>query len=667
MNAYERVLAALEQHGRKVRRNGDQASAQCPAHDDRNPSLSVTRGDDQALLLCHGDKGCTTDDVVAALGLTLADLFDNPRGSKYDYVDLSGSVTRSVFRSPDKKFRQTGDTKKRILYNLPAVVEAAKDGQTIYLVEGEKDVHTMKKLDVVATTGPQGANSIGKVDFLPLAGAKVVAVVDKDDAGKKWAETVADKLGGIAAEIRFVEALHGKDATDHIVGGGTLDNFVDLDVEIAPREQLPRLWKATDLAGVQQPAWLARQRLPRSAVTILVGDEGIRKSLLWVWIVAAVTTGKPLDEFGIPERDPEDVFLVVTEDEWSFTVRPRLEVAGADLSRISVICAEKDGSGSPVFPRDMVLITTAPTKPSLIVVDAFLDTVPGNLQMKDPQQARQALHPWKEVATRTGAAIMLLTHTNRVDSAKARDKYGITGELRKKARMTLFAQQDDDGFLVVGPEKSNIVGKVLASKFTIQPVKKFEPTIDHDGTVPLLSWVGESSLTASDHIEETYSSQHGEDANDRSAAADWLEDYLTEQGGSAASKDVKKKAKAEGISDRSIKRAAKTLGVKVTSEGFPRTTVWTLPQWGQSGHDEARPSEPGPTGPTGSDLGKRHGPTEQSGQSGHPENDGPTVVPTESVKCGICSQEITGEKAGPGQSRCIGCGQRVADEGRWSA
>ena len=39
----------------------------------------------------------------------------------------------------------------------------------------------------------------------------------------------------------------------------------------------------------------------------------------------------------------------------------------------------------------------------------------------------------------TTAAVLLLTHTNRVDSGNARDKYGATGELRKKARLTLFA------------------------------------------------------------------------------------------------------------------------------------------------------------------------------------------------------------------------------------
>ena len=59
-----------------------------------------------------------------------------------------------------------------------------------------------------------------------------------------------------------------------------------------------------------------RTASPAPAVTLLVGDEGIGKSLLWVWVVAAVTIGKALPEFGIPACQPSPVTIVVTEDGW---------------------------------------------------------------------------------------------------------------------------------------------------------------------------------------------------------------------------------------------------------------------------------------------------------------------------------------------------------------
>ena len=112
--------------------------------------------------------------------------------------------------------------------------------------------------------------------------------------------------------------------------------------------------------------------------------------------------------------------------------------------------------------------------------------MPKDIEVRDPQGARQALHPWKEAATTTDAAMLLLCHTNRGSTANARDKYGITGELRKKARMTLFAQTDEDGALVVGPEKSNIAAPPRPRVFAIEKVQHFEPTDDDDGTVPRL-------------------------------------------------------------------------------------------------------------------------------------------------------------------------------------
>jgi RecA-family ATPase len=252
----------------------------------------------------------------------------------------------------------------------------------------------------------------------------------------------------------------------------------------------PKLWRAKDLQPAAPVRWLAKNRLARDAVNLLVGDEGIGKSLWWVYVVAAVTCGKPLPELGIPARDPAHVFVVFTEDDWKTTVLPRLKVAGADLDMITVICEDDDGSGSPVFPRDMHLIEGADPAPALVVVDAWLDTVPAKLSVKDPQQARQALHPWREMATRVGAAVLLLCHTNRVASGNTRDKYGATSELRNKARLSLFALKDDEGHLVIGTDKRNIARETRAARFETKSIEYFAPSEDSDGTVPLLVYVG---------------------------------------------------------------------------------------------------------------------------------------------------------------------------------
>ncbi|MDV3130013.1 AAA family ATPase [Mycobacterium sp. 21AC1] len=337
---------------------------------------------------------------------------------------------------------------------------------------------------------------------------------------------------------------------------------------------MPKLWAATDLMPATQARWLAKDRLPQSAVTLLIGDEGIGKSLLWVWVAAAVTTGKALPGFGIPARDPSPVIVAVTEDDWSTTVLPRLIVAGADLAMIQVVCTEQDGTGSPVFPRDLFLIAEADPSPVLIVVDAWLDTVPAGMSVRDPQQARQALHPFKELASSTDCAVLLLCHTNRVATPNARDRYGATGELRKKARMTLFAQQDDEGHLVVGPEKMNTAKPIPASTFTITSVQHFEPTEDHDGTVPLVSYLGESDQTAREHLADAYATDR-EISGDPGDVLAWLAAELA--AGPRWATELYTAGEEAGHSSDKLKRAKRKLRVESERDGVVDRWFWRLP------------------------------------------------------------------------------------------
>jgi hypothetical protein len=67
-------VAALAEHVGKVRWVGGGFTAQCPAHEDRSPSLSVSRGSDGRMLL-YCFAGCSVDDVLAAVGWKPVDMF----------------------------------------------------------------------------------------------------------------------------------------------------------------------------------------------------------------------------------------------------------------------------------------------------------------------------------------------------------------------------------------------------------------------------------------------------------------------------------------------------------------------------------------------------------------------------------------------------------------
>lgn len=230
--AFDRVVDGLDAAGCRVTvRGGGRAQAQCPAHEDRDPSLSLTKIEGQVLVHCHA--GCDIADVVASLGLTMAGLYDETAGVSYRYTDLAGVLQRTVIRTPDKRFRQSVHTTgpSTTLYRLPAVVEAAAAGKPVYLVEGEKDVHALEAVGAVATTAPMGAGNWEKVDATPLHGVDVVAIVDDDDAGARWAAAVLESLDGLARSLQFVRAAVGKDAADHVAAGRSLDQLVAVDLD----------------------------------------------------------------------------------------------------------------------------------------------------------------------------------------------------------------------------------------------------------------------------------------------------------------------------------------------------------------------------------------------------------------------------------------------------
>jgi hypothetical protein len=241
------------------------------------------------------------------------------------------------------------------------------------------------------------------------------------------------------------------------------------------------------------------------------------------------------------------------------------------------------GSGAPEFPRDLHLIHEADPAPALVVVDAWLDTVSARFDVRNPQQARQSLHPWRELAVATDAAVLLLTHTNRVASSNARDKYGATGELRKKARMTLFALRDDDGNLVIGPDKANTAATVTASRFAIRTKQHFASTEDHDGSVPHLVYDGETEQTTKQLIAEAYASGRGSHSRDDVVA--WLATQLA--GGPRWVNDINQAADDAGHNKHKAKRAKVALKVESVKEGATGAWFWKLP--GQQGQPASGP------------------------------------------------------------------------------
>jgi len=74
----EILLARLQ----GVRKMGKGWIARCPSHDDKRPSLAITEGDDGRILMYCRSNQCRPADILASVGLSIADLFPRRLPSK---------------------------------------------------------------------------------------------------------------------------------------------------------------------------------------------------------------------------------------------------------------------------------------------------------------------------------------------------------------------------------------------------------------------------------------------------------------------------------------------------------------------------------------------------------------------------------------------------------
>lgn len=600
----QRALNALVDAGCGPRRSGGGWQARCPAHEDSNPSLSVNEADDGRVLLhCH--TGCDLASVLVAAKLTTADLFPEPNGEKargsremvgaYRYVDEDGHLLFEVVRFQPKDFRQRRpdgnggwiwnlDDTRRVLYRLPLLLAArAAAGELVFVVEGEKDVHAVETAGHVATCNPGGASkSTSKSKWRPeyseaLRGADVIIVADTDDAGHAHARHIAKSLDGVAARVRTVEALKGKDVSDHLAAGHTLEELVPVDLD-APSPNGPAAPAGAEAAGttatriadvfVERIRWLWPARLPFAKVSLLDGDPGLGKSTLTLDIAARVSTASPMPDGHRPDH-PGNVLVISAEDGAADTIRPRLEAAGADLERIWVFDRVEDYDEKadlyftrPIeLPGDLLRIEgiVRDHDITLVIIDPLVAFLGAKTDSHRDSDVRRVLYPLAQMAQATGAAVLCLRHLNKAPGTNPIYRGGGSIGFIGAARLGLLvaAHPDDPERRVLAVAKSNLAAIPESLVFRLCP--------DDLRQVAYVGWQeGECALRASDLLG---GSPRERAAPQRDRAQELLQEVLAD--GPVLRSEIVDQAEAEDISWRTVMTAKKALGVRSKQVAVP--------------------------------------------------------------------------------------------------
>lgn len=253
-------------------------------------------------------------------------------------------------------------------------------------------------------------------------------------------------------------------------------------------------------------------------------------------------------------------------------------------------------SGTLILPLDIATLEKmiAQHQVAFVVLDAATSSMSSELSGKDDRAVRSYLEPLAQLAARQGCVVLGLCHFGKRDGTDTGGKL-ILGSIAwsQVARSVLSVAKDEDtGNLIVTNTKANLAPRTRSMEATI--VSTSVETEDGAAEVGALQWLGETERD----VREVLAEPDGTDRADRTEAAAWLEDYLTEHGRTPPAKAVKADARKASFSDATIKRAAKRLNVVYEMAGFPRTSLWSLPiQLDQDScedgsHDSVEPTEP---------------------------------------------------------------------------
>ena len=290
----------------------------------------------------------------------------------------------------------------------------------------------------------------------------------------------------------------------------------------------------------QEIEWLWYPFIPYGKLTIIQGDPGDGKTTMVLNLAAKLSKGEALDE-NMKVTEPVNVIYQTAEDGLADTVKPRLELAGADCERIIVI-DESDKSLSMVDERlEQAIVRTGAR---LLILDPIQAYLGGGMDMNRANEARDMTKKLGALAEKTKCAINLIGHMNKASGNKAAYRGMGSIDFFAVARSVLLVGR------VEGESNTRAVVQIKNNLAAFGHPKAF--ALSEDG----FKWLGDYEIT----VDEVLGGITPK-ANKMEQAKQMLRE-LAETQSAVLSNEIFDRANELGISKRTLENAKKELGVQ---------------------------------------------------------------------------------------------------------
>jgi AAA domain len=244
-----------------------------------------------------------------------------------------------------------------------------------------------------------------------------------------------------------------------------------------------------DRIPVRPIHWLWRPYLACGKLALLDGDPGAGKSLLTADLAARLTRGRRMPD-GTWRPRKANVLFLNAEDALDDTLRPRLDAAGADLTRVFClggVQVEIADGAEMSFPASFTALRRAVVahEIELVVIDPMMAFFKPEVAANSDQVMRVALAP---LAARSGASVLLVRQLTKHGGRKALYRgggsIGIIGAIRTALFLGRCPREPDRRILAM--TKSNIgpTAPALACRLAEEAGR------------PRVQWLGECDATA---------------------------------------------------------------------------------------------------------------------------------------------------------------------------